>query len=213
MKEKKRKYRPLTLQQQAFITTLSALYFNVPKACNAVGLAEQTAKTWLKRPDFKAAVERRKQQFAAAADAQITELFGLLMQHSRVDMADILPNVPLVQAAKKAGFSHLIKKVKYQERILRSNDPKIKDIVETRTEVEVVDAQKACALLGKWLNVEHREDDMERARIAVRAAMAMLNLTAEEAIMRMTPHFPAAPKLREEFALAAGPTIEMQSNG
>jgi len=215
-----RKSLAVNAVQRSFIAALGALNWNFQAACRAKNIPEQTVNSWLKNPAFVAEFHRRKELLAAAADITAVEVIGTVASHLRADIADLLPDEPVVIAARKAGVSHLIKELRITETVKRVRGSKDEETVDRVIHLKMVDSQKAAQTLGKWMGIEARDDELERTRTAIRTAMAMFDMSAEEAILKITPHFPAAPRLREEFAggvrvtteLGVGPVIDLQEN-
>ena len=120
---------------------------------------------------------------------------------SRADLADILPNDPVIKEARKNGQSHLIKKFEKitVTRTLRNGEKE----VEERVKLEMHDAVKPLLALVDLLGLKTRDDELERARTAIRTAMTLNNLSPEAAILQLSPHYPAVIRLREEFCGAA----------
>lgn len=197
--------------QRSYIAALGALSWNFEAACRAKNVPRKTVESWLKNPAFLAELHKRREILATAADITAIEVIGLIASQMRADIADVLPDEPIVIAARKAGVSHLIKELDVREIVKRSlSTGDDVEVVERHVKVKLHDSQKAAQMLTKLMGLEARDDELERTRTAIRTAMAMLDLTADEAILKITPHYPAAPRLREEFAGSSGPTINVE---
>lgn len=172
-----------------------ALGGNLSVAAQASGITVRAAQLAMKRTAVREYLDQRIRILSEAGSASINELMSLLVSHARADIADILPDVEIVRQARKAGVSHLIKSI----RVKRKTHPD--GTVEEDVDLAMVDSQKAlkqlCHIMG--LDDPFRDDELERTRKALHTAMAIMNLSAEEAILKITPHFPAAPRLRDEF--------------
>lgn len=201
-----RKREILHAQQRQFIQKFVALNCDISATCRATRTNLRTANTWFKRPYFIKHLNQRQMILSNAADLTAAEVIGVLASHLRADIADVLPDDPIVKAAKEAGVSHLIQQIEVVEQIKRVRGKD--DVIERRTKIKMVDSGKAAQQLSKLLGLESRDDEIERARNGIRAIMAMKGCSAEEAISIAMPHFPAAIKLRDEFA-GNGPVIEM----
>lgn len=192
---------PLSAQQKAFIYQLCAFNLNYEATCKARGITRQTASNWAGRQDFQEFLAQHQEIIGNCVNVTAAEILGRLVSHSRADIGEILPDVPIVQAAKKAGVSHWIKKVR-QRTIKRANGE-----TEEIIEVEIHDAGKALIQACKLMGLESRDDELERARTAIRVAMDLNQWSAEEAITRLSPHYPAVAKVKHEF-LGNGPVID-----
>lgn len=203
-----RKREILLAQQRMFIQKYVALNCDMSATCRATRVNLQTAQRWFKRPYFIQHLNQRQAILSNAADLTAAEVIGTLASHLRADIADVFPDDPIIKAAKDAGVSHLIRDFEVIETIKRVKG-KPDDVLERRTKIKMVDAGKAAQQLAKLMGLESRDDEIERARIAIRTCMAMKGCTAEEAISILMPHFPAVIRLRDEFA-GNGPIIEME---
>lgn len=190
----------LNAKKRAFIALLLANNMNIEATCKARSISVPTARKWFRENDFKAELQRRQDILSAAADITAHELIGLFVTQARADMADILPDNPIVKEARLRGVSHLIKKIEVIEEIERKPNGTTGTVLKRRTKIELVDASKAAIQLCKLMGLEMRDDELERARTAVRTCMAMKGCSPEEAISILVPHFPAVIRLRDEFA-------------
>lgn len=187
----------LSAQQKGYIALLLANGHNIEATAKAKGLALPTVRSWFRNPAFKAALLQRQEILSNVANITQAEVVGLLISFARADLADILPDEPIVEAARKAGVSHVIKKLRSKKVTKRNGE------VEETIEIEVHDPAKALVQLCKLLGLEGRDDELERGRTAIRTAMALNGFSPEQAIIQLAPHFPAVVRLREEFCGAA----------
>lgn len=157
----------LTLKQQAFIEHYIANGGNGVKAAEAAGYSgnrhtlEQMAYENLRKPVIYAYTRERLQGVKANAD----EVLYLLADHMRADVAVfegcLNENGTLnLTAAKKAGCSHLVKKIK--TRNLHDRDGNS----VTTTEIELHDSQAAARTLAEIHGLKQQprqnEDDVVR---------------------------------------------------
>lgn len=192
----------LDAKQRSYIATLLSLNLNWEAACRARKVPYSTACKWFKQPDFQAELARRQEILSSAANVTAAEVIGLLASQLRADIADVLPDEPIVIAARERGVSHLIRKIKVRTITRPDGDE------EKTVELEMVDAGKAAAQLSKLMGLEARDDSRERARSAIRALMDLKQCSAEDAILILAPHNPTVTQLRDEFA--GGPVIDIQ---
>lgn len=181
-------------QHRQFIALLCANNGNLEATCRSQNVSRQTASNWLKQKDFAAELARRQEILSTAANVTGAEVIGILASQMRADIADVLPDDPIVIAARQRGVSHLIRKIKVKTITRPSGDE------EKTVELELVDAGKAATTLAKLMGLENRDDSKERARSAIRALMDLKQCSPEEAISILAPHNPTVTQLREEFA-------------
>lgn len=184
----------LNSKHRSFIALLLANNSNIEATCRAEKVSVQTAHNWLKQKDFAAELARRQEILSAAANVTAVEVIGTLASHLRADIADILPDEPVVIAARARGVSHLINQIEIITTTRRDGTE------EKRVKIKLVDSGKAAAQLSKLMGLETRDDAKERARNAVRALMALQNCSPEDAISILAPHNPHVAYLRDEFA-------------
>jgi len=177
-----------------FIGLLLANNGNLDATCRAQKVSRQTAANWLKQKDFAAELARRQEILSTAANVTGAEVIGILASQMRADIADVLPDDPIVIAARQRGVSHLIRKIKVKTITKPDGDE------ERTVELELVDAGKAATTLAKLMGLEARDDSKERARSAIRALMDLKQCSPEEAISILAPHNPTVTTLRDEFA-------------
>lgn len=155
----------------------------------------------MKRKDFREELARRQEILSSAANVTAAEVIGLLASQLRADIADVLPDEPIVMAARERGVSHLIQQIEVTT-MTRSDGSE-----EKKVKLKMVDAGKAAAQLSRLMGLEARDDELERARTAIRSLMALQEISAEEAIIKLSSHFPVVLRLRDEFL--GQPLIEM----
>lgn len=191
------KSQALTIAQQGFIHSLLANGYRIYDTAKAKGINPTTATRWLGQPHVKAYLEQCQSILSNITNITAAEVVGRLVAISRADMADILPDDPIIKEARKNGHSHLIRK--YKRTTTTRIDTKGKPIEEVKVELEMHDAAKPLAILVELLGLKGRDDELERARTAIRTAMALNDLTPADAILQLAPHFPAVVRLRDEF--------------
>lgn len=192
----------LTGAHRQFIALLCANNFNLEATCRCLNIHVDTARRWMKRKDFREELARRQEILSSAANVTAAEVIGLLASQLRADIADVLPDEPIVLAARERGVSHLIRKIKVRTITRPSGDE------EKTVELEMVDAGKAATTLSKLMGLEARDDSKERARSAIRALMDLKQCSPEEAITTLAPHNPTVTQLRDEFA-GTGPVLNL----
>lgn len=181
-------------RHRQFIALLCANNGNIEATCRSQNVSRQTAANWLKQKDFAEELARRQEILSTAANVTGAEVIGILASQMRADIADVLPDEPIVLAARERGVSHLIRKIKVRTITRPSGDE------ERTVELELVDAGKAATTLAKLMGLENRDDSKERARSAIRALMDLKQCSAEQAISILAPHNPTVTALRDEFA-------------
>ena len=192
----------LDSKQRSYIATLLSLNLNWKAACRASNVPYSTARKWLKQPDFQAELARRQEILSAAANVTAAEVIGLLASQLRADIADVLPDEPIVMAARERGVSHLIQQIEI------TTTTRADGSEEKKVKLKMVDAGKAAAQLSKLMGLEMRDDLKERARTAIRTLMDLEQCSSEEAILSLAPHYPIVAQLRDEFA--GKPVIEIK---
>ena len=126
--------------------------FNATQAALRAGYSPRTAYSIgnenLKKPEIKAAIERRIDERAMTAD----EVVGRLSDMARADPGDFMDIESMsfslaLRKAKEKGLTHLIKKVKQRTTITHKKDG---DEEENHyIEIELHDSQSALDKLGK----------------------------------------------------------------
>lgn len=187
----------LSAQQRGYIALLLANGHNIEATAKAKGLSLPTVRSWFRQSAFKEALLQRQEILNNVANITQAEVVGLLISFARADLGDIFPDEPIIQAARKAGVSHVIKKLRSKKITKRDGE------IEETIEIEIHDPSKALTQLCKLLGLEGRDDELERGRTAIRTAMALNNFSPEQAIIQLAPHFPAVVRLRDEFCGAA----------
>jgi phage terminase small subunit len=161
---KKPAKRKPTLKQQVFVE-------EVLKDGNATRAAR---KAGYKHPHVQGAqnleklrIRERIQARIEDAKVETNEVIGTLASHMRGDLADVVPEDEILQRAKEAGVSHLIKKLKVTTRYI-SNGPGKEPDKEVKHEFEMYSAQEAakslCGVLG--LNKEAAKNPVDAAKEA-----------------------------------------------
>jgi phage terminase small subunit len=161
---------------------------NLSRAAEMAGLTLRAATDIVRRPEIQQLIEQRQADLSAAVMAGATEVVGVLVQQMRADIADAMPDEPILQAAKAAGVSRLIKKIKVKEG---------KDGAR-QVELELYSAQAAAQTLAKIFGLES-QDDLQRARDAIKLYCEMKGCGPEVAIVALAPHVPAVLKVKDEF--------------
>lgn len=119
-------------------------FFNATRAAIAAGYSEKTAYSQghdlLKKPEIALRVRERLTEAAMSAD----EVLYHLAEIARGDMNDLVDNNgnPDMSAARKAGKTRIIKKIRQRSITSEENDI-------NETEIEAHDRLKALELLGK----------------------------------------------------------------
>src|SRR5262249_43552027 len=170
-----------------------ALNGHLGTAAKAVDMTPRAAGTAMKRPEVKAYLENRQALLSAAVTAIGIEAVSTLIEHMRSDIADIFPDDPTLQAAKAAGVSHLIKKIK----IIESGKGRS---MRRRVEIELHDSQKAAVHLAKIFGVRS-EEQLQMARNAIKLYCELKNCSPEIAIVDLAPHIPGVFRVRQEFGI------------
>jgi hypothetical protein len=140
----------------------------------------------LTHPDIRQRIEARIQEAQVDSD----EVIGTLVSHMRADLADILPENEILQRAREAGFSHLIKKIRIRERFI-SQGPGNEPIREATTELELHDSQAAAKVLANLIAMENAPPEWK------------LSLTDEERATRIAELLSLAQTRRREHLAAA----------
>ena len=111
----------------------------------------------------KSGIRERIAARTAEAKIHTDEVIGTLVSHLRADLGDILPDNPVVKAARAQGLSHLLRKVTVKEYFDKS-----KQATVTETTVELHNSQTAakqlCAVMG--LEVAAAKNPYDAARAA-----------------------------------------------
>lgn len=161
--------RKPTLKQQKFVE-------EVLKDGNATRAAREAG---YKHPNVqgcqnlvKLNIQERIQARIAEAKVETNEVIGTLASHMRADMADIVPDDEILQAAKASGVSHLIKKLRIKTRYISNGRDKEPD-KEVTHEFEMYSAQEAakslCNVFG--LNKLPAANPLDAARASYEALL------------------------------------------
>lgn len=166
--------RKPTLKQQRF-TEEVLKDGNATRAARAAGYKHpnvQGAQNLVK-PSIQARIQARLED----AKVQTNEVIGTLASHMRADIAEILPDNEILRRAKKAGLSHLIKKMKTTERFTRDGERIVTHEFEMYSAQEA--AKQLCAVFG--LNKLPGINPNEAAREALRSILSETGLSEEKA--------------------------------
>src|SRR5262245_5229590 len=104
-----------SLKHRAFVDYYFLAKRNVVRAAEIAGIPLRTAQSIIARPEIKLLIEERQAELSAVVTASTTEIVGILLRQAPGDIADLFPNEPLLQDAKKNGDSRLVKKIKIKE--------------------------------------------------------------------------------------------------
>lgn len=201
----------LKTRQRHFANLILGNHLSIVQAARAFGIPEDTARKWLKTPYLSKYFAQRQEILQSAATITQHEVIAMLVSHSRADIAEILPDIPIVKKARKAGVSHLIKEIEVRTITKRQADGS-PPVVEEVVKLKLHDAQKSLGMLADMLGLKTRSDELETARTAIRVLIDVYGLTPQEAIHKLSAHMPAVHKVASEFVGAdTGPIIEMES--
>lgn len=166
--------RKPTLKQQKFTE-------EVLKDGNATRAAREAG---YKHPNVQGArmlvnvsIQERIKQRLEDSKIQTNEVIGTLASQMRADMADILPNNEVLQEAKRAGLSHLIKKMKTTERFSKDGERIVTHEFEMYSAQEA--AKQLCAVFG--LNKLPGVNPNDAAKEALRAILSETGLDEAKA--------------------------------
>lgn len=197
-------------KQRRFVNLLLANCLNVAQAAKVFGVPESTARKWLKTPYLSKYLAQKQEILESASTITQHEVIAMLVSHARADVAEVLPDIPIVKKARKAGVSHLIKEIEVRTTTKKAVDGS--PVVEETVKLKLHDAQKSLGLLADMLGLKTRADELETARTAIRVLIDVYKLTPQEAIFKLSAHMPAVHKVASEFVGAdTGPVIEMES--
>lgn len=173
--------------ERVFVDCYFLAHGNLEKASKLAGITGRQGYELTTRPRVKELLAARRAELMASLVVTAQEVIGTLVSQMRGDIADIFPDEPVLQAAKQAGISRLIKKVK------------IKETAEGRhIELEMYSSQEATKTLAKIMGLDGQED-LQRAREAIKLYCEIKGCSAEEAIAALGPHLPAVLKVKNEF--------------
>ena len=153
----------LTAKQEMFIEHYLSGGYNGKRAAEAAGYAKgHAAETEASRLLRNAEIQERVRARVAEAGVQTNEVIGTLVSQMRADIAEILPDNPIVAAASARGVSHWIKKL-----IVKEYYDKRKDAVVKETTIELHSSQAAakqlCTIMGLDTAPQKNPYDLARA--------------------------------------------------
>ncbi len=125
----------------------------------------------------KLSIQKRIQARLEDSKIQTNEVIGTLASHMRADIAEILPDNEVLKRAKKAGLSHLIKKMKTTERYTKDGEHVVTHEFEMYSAQEA--AKQLCAVFG--LNKLPASNPNDAAREALAAIMNETGLDEDKA--------------------------------
>jgi phage terminase small subunit len=166
--------RKPTLRQQKF-TEGVLRHGNATRAARDAGYKHprvQAAQTLAKLN-----IQQHIRQRLEDAQIQTNEVIGTLASQMRADMANILPSNEVLQEAKKAGLSHLIKKMKTTERLTKDGERIVTHEFEMYSAQEA--AKQLCAVFG--LNKLPGANPNDAAKEALRVILSETGLAEEKA--------------------------------
>jgi hypothetical protein len=153
----------LTNKQEMFIEHYLSGGYNGKRAAEDAGYAKgHAAETEASRLLRNAEIQERVRARVAEAGVQTNEVIGTLVSQMRADIAEILPDNPIVAAASARGVSHWIKKL-----IVKEYYDKRKDAVVKETTIELHSSQAAakqlCTIMGLDTAPQKNPYDLARA--------------------------------------------------
>ncbi len=153
----------LTGKRELFIEHYISNGYNGKRAAEAAGYAKgHAAETEASRLLRNAEIQERVRARVAEAGVQTNEVIGTLVSQMRADIAEILPDNPIVAAASARGVSHWIKKL-----IVKEYYDKRKDAVVKETTIELHSSQAAakqlCTIMGLDTAPQKNPYDLARA--------------------------------------------------
>lgn len=187
--------KPDASKKEKFVESV-ARHGNQARAAQEAGweqsdaAAAVTGSRLMADPEVRARVDAKRRESLAHYEVERREVIGTVAAHLRGDLADVFTEDELLRAAKAAGVSRNIKKLKVTTDTHHHKDGTT--TVTVTREVELHDPQRAGQLLGKWLGMEKAEgqnpEDVEReernrawAEEQLRRVMLEMNLTRDEA--------------------------------
>jgi len=151
-----------TLKQSLFVENYLSNGGNATQAAAQAGYAGDNntlraiASENLTKPNIRGRIRER----VAEAKVEADEVIGTLVSQMRADIAEILPDNPIVAAASARGVSHWIKKLMVKEYY-----DKRKDAVVKETTIELHSSQAAakqlCTIMG--LDVAPKKNNYDLA--------------------------------------------------
>lgn len=125
----------------------------------------------------KRGIQQRIQARLEDSRLQTNEVIGTLASHMRSDIAEILPENEILKQAKKAGLSHLIKKMKTIERYTKDGERVVTHEFEMYSAQEA--AKQLCAVFG--LNKLPGVNPNAAAKEALQVILAETGLAEDKA--------------------------------
>jgi phage terminase small subunit len=175
---------------------------NVVRAAEIAGVPLRTAHSIIARPEIKLLIEQRQADLAATTMFGASEVVALLINQARSDIADLMPNEPILQDARKNGLSRQVKKIKIKETVRRvqseESEGEEEEVIDRNIELEMYSSQEALKTLVRIFGVDS-QDELERGRTAIKMYCEMKDCTPDVAIIALAPHVPAVIKVKDEF--------------
>jgi hypothetical protein len=191
-----------SIKHRAFVDYYFLAKRNVGRAAELAGITVRNAQIIVNRPEIKLLIEQRQAQLSAVAMASAGEVVSILLQQARGNIADLMPDEPLLVEARKNGVSGLIKKIKIKEtvRMVQSeeSDGEEEEVIDRHIEIETYSSQEAANTLVRVFGLDS-QDELERGRTAIKMYCEMKDCGPEEAIIALAPHAPAVIKVKDEF--------------
>lgn len=125
----------------------------------------------------KRGIQERIKNRIEDAKMQTNEVIGTLASHMRSDIAEILPDNEVLRRAKKAGLSHLIKKMKTTERYTKDGERVVTHEFEMYSAQEA--AKQLCAVFG--LNKLPATNPNDAAREALQSILSETGISEDQA--------------------------------
>lgn len=166
--------RKPTLKQQKF-TEEVLKDGNATRAARAAGYKHPNVQG--AQNLVKPSIQQRIQARLEDAKVQTNEVIGTLASHMRADIAEILPDNEVLKRAKRAGLSHLIKKMKTTERFTKDGERIVTHEFEMYSAQEA--AKQLCAVFG--LNKLPGVNPNDAAKEAFQAILSETGLSEEKA--------------------------------
>jgi phage terminase small subunit len=175
---------------------------NVVRAAELAGVPLRTAHSIIVRPEIKLLIEQRQADLAATTMFGASEVVALLISQARSDIADLMPDEPILKEARKNGLSRQVKKIKIKETVRRvqseESEGEEEEVIDRNVELEMYSAQDALKTLARIFGLD-AQDELERGRTAIKMYCEMKDCGPEEAIIALAPHVPAVIKVKDEF--------------
>jgi hypothetical protein len=191
-----------SLKHRAFVDYYFLAKRNVVRAAEIACIPLRTAQSIIARPEIKLLIEERQADLAAVVMAGTTEVVGILLRQARADMADLMPNEPILQEARRNGVSRQIKKIKIKETVRKveseESEGEEEEVIDRHIEIETYSSQEAAKTLVRVFGLDD-QDELERGRTAIKMYCEMKDCGPELAIIALAPHVPAVIKVKDEF--------------